>query len=189
MLGGALLVGVIAALSADRHGDNRLCIAVSGIFGPLLVAAAYFLAAPKPTIRAEQLSSYLFAPYAVVAGLAGSVFVAVLGPLRPRRPRPAVGRVPPPAGDATSATDTARVTGEADLTEWTRTLAGDSPGAHYDSSMPTATGTEPVTTGIDATAPIATGRATVTQSASPTVTQPASPGVPKPRKRRGPATS
>ncbi|GAA1801842.1 hypothetical protein GCM10009835_20640 [Planosporangium flavigriseum] len=187
MLGGALLVGVFAALIGDRRGDNRLCIAVSGTFGPLLVAAAYFLAAPKPAVRAEQLSAYLFAPYAVVAGLAGSVFVAVLGPLRPRRPRDAGEQVRPAVGDTTPATGGPTATsGEADLTEWTRTLATDT-SARPDLS-PTAT--QPTATRPTATRPTAT-RPTATRptAAQPTATRPAPPVVPKQRKRRGPGVS
>jgi hypothetical protein len=96
MLGGALLVGVFAALPADKREENRIAIAVSGMVGPLLVAAAYFLSAPKLTVRPEQLSAYLFAPYAVLAGLAGSALVAGFTPLRPKRPRPAPVDVPEP---------------------------------------------------------------------------------------------
>ncbi|MDT5036034.1 MAG: hypothetical protein QOE03_1219 [Micromonosporaceae bacterium] len=88
MLGGALLSGVFAAMPADRRGDSRLGIAVSGAAGPLLIAAAYLLAVPRSTGRTDQLSPDLFAPYAVLAGLAGSALVAALGPLRPRRAIP-----------------------------------------------------------------------------------------------------
>lgn len=88
MLGGALLIGVLAALPADRRQENRIAIAVSGAVGPALVAAAYFLSAPQLTVRSD-LSAYLFAPYAVLAGLAGSALVAAMGPLRPRQAKPA----------------------------------------------------------------------------------------------------
>jgi hypothetical protein len=77
----ALAFGVLAAWPAARRGENRVGVALSGAVGPLLVAAAYFLAAPRMVgIRAEQLSAYLLAPYAVIAGLAGSVLVSALGP-------------------------------------------------------------------------------------------------------------
>jgi hypothetical protein len=212
MLGGALLVGVFAALSADRRGDNRIGIATSGIFGPLLVAAAYFLAAPDLAVRAEQLSAYLFAPYAVVAGLAGSVLVAVLGPMRPRHARDrAAAAVPvssPVRDTAPVAGAAATVPGEADLTEWTRTLAAGPPDPVYGLPEPAAeptgadtamagadtamagadtatTAADAATTGLDPATPTATGRATVTQPVSPTVTQPAPPQVPKQRGRRG----
>ena len=62
--------------------------AVSGVAGPLVVAVAYFLAAPRLVgIRPEQLSAHLLAPYAVLAGLAGSVTVTALAQ-RAERPRP-----------------------------------------------------------------------------------------------------
>jgi hypothetical protein len=80
MMGAALVIGVVAALPAGRRGDNRVGVAVSGAAGPLVVAAAYFLAAPKLVgVRAdEQLSAYLIAPYAVISGLAGSVLLSGL---------------------------------------------------------------------------------------------------------------
>jgi hypothetical protein len=80
MLGSALVIGGLAAWSASRRGDGRVGVAVSGVTGPLLVAAAYFLAAPRMLgVDAHQLSAFLIAPYAVLAGLAGSVLVAALG--------------------------------------------------------------------------------------------------------------
>jgi hypothetical protein len=59
MMGAALVIGVVAALPAGRRGDNRVGVAVSGAAGPLVVAAAYFLAAPKLVgVQAdEQLSA------------------------------------------------------------------------------------------------------------------------------------
>jgi hypothetical protein len=77
----ALVIGVLAAWPAARREDSRVGVAVSGAVGPLLVATAYFLATPRLTgARAEQFSAYLIAPYAVIAGLAGSVLVSALGP-------------------------------------------------------------------------------------------------------------
>jgi hypothetical protein len=77
----ALVIGVLAAWPAARREDNRVGVSVSGAVGPLLVAAAYFLATPRLVgARAEQFSAYLIAPYAVIAGLAGSVLVSALGP-------------------------------------------------------------------------------------------------------------
>lgn len=77
MLGAALVIGALAAWPALRHGDNRVGVAVSGAAGPVLVATAYFLAAPKlTTVRVdEHLSAYLIAPYTVLIGLAGSVLI------------------------------------------------------------------------------------------------------------------
>jgi hypothetical protein len=102
-LGSALIIGALAALPAARRGDGRVGVAVSGAVGPLLVAAAYFLAAPRLVgVRAEQLSAYLVAPYAVIAGLAGSVMISAVGAAQDRariaaldRPRPA-DRTPAP---------------------------------------------------------------------------------------------
>lgn len=111
MLGAALLVGVFSALPADRRGDNRLGIAVSGAFGPLLVTAAYLLSAPKPTIQMDAATAYTFSAYAVIAGLAGSVFVAVLAPLRPRRT--AAPAAPARAGTAPAQDSTAPARGTA----------------------------------------------------------------------------
>jgi hypothetical protein len=178
MLGGALLVGVVSALPADRRTDNRVGIAISGTFGPLLVAAAYFFTAPRPAAWAEQLSAYLFAPYAVIGGLAGSVLVAVLGPLRPRTRRAADRPEPAPA-DTTA--------DEPELTEWTATLSG------RPESTPAPASQEPqalqkpaaapeadeTTVEITPAATGASGRAAITQS---TATE---PEVSKPRKRRG----
>jgi hypothetical protein len=179
MLGGALLVAVVAALPADRRGDNRVGIAISGTFGPLLVATAYFLAAPNLTVRAEQLSSYLFAPYAVIAGLTGSVLVAALGPVRPRRDRAATTPLALTASDTAAPTGAATTAGdEAEVIEWTRTLV-------VDSDAPPVAQTPPQL----ATAPNRTGAATPTATGRATVTQPDSPAAPKPRKRRGPTSS
>ncbi|MBN1172778.1 MAG: hypothetical protein JXA67_11440 [Micromonosporaceae bacterium] len=79
MLGAALLIGVAASWKAGREGDHRGGVAVSGAIGPLLVAAAYFLAVPGLNTEDQQLSAYVTAPYAVIAGLAGSVLVSALG--------------------------------------------------------------------------------------------------------------
>lgn len=80
MLAISLVIGVLAAWPAGRRGDNRVGVAISGAAGPVLVAAAYFLAAPGLGERDQHLSSFVMAPYAVLAGLAGSVLVAAIGP-------------------------------------------------------------------------------------------------------------
>ncbi|MBT8224986.1 MAG: hypothetical protein HKP61_11760 [Dactylosporangium sp.] len=79
MLGMATLIGVAAAWRAGRQGDHRVGVAISGAVGPLLVAVAYFLAVPGIDGKNQQLSAYVTAPYAVIAGLAGSVLVSALG--------------------------------------------------------------------------------------------------------------
>jgi hypothetical protein len=80
MFGAALLIGAGVAWVAQRRGDNSVGVALSGAVGPLMVAAAYLLTAPRLVgVRANaQISAYLTAPYAVIAGLAGSVLVIVL---------------------------------------------------------------------------------------------------------------
>jgi hypothetical protein len=79
MLFAALLIGGLAAWPGARRGDNRVGVAISGAIGPLLVAGAYFLATPAfGTAPDAQVSAYLTAPYAVIAGLAGSILVAAV---------------------------------------------------------------------------------------------------------------
>jgi hypothetical protein len=105
MMGVALLLGVLAAWPGGRRGDNRVGVAVSGAFGPLLVAAAYFLAAPKLVgVQAdEQLSAYLIAPYAVISGLAGSVLlVGLITHREQRHATAAAARVPRPVAVASA---------------------------------------------------------------------------------------
>ncbi|MEO3775810.1 hypothetical protein ABGB16_02945 [Micromonospora sp. B11E3] len=78
-LGSAALIGALAARRAARSPQRRLGAAASGAAGPLLVALAYLLAAPGLTaIGREQVSAHLVAPYAVVAGFAGSMLTAAL---------------------------------------------------------------------------------------------------------------
>jgi hypothetical protein len=84
MLVAAAAIGFLAAWRAGRRGDSRVGVAISGAVGPLLVAAAYLLAAPQfageDNVDISQWSAAMFAPYAVIAGLAGSVLVAAIGP-------------------------------------------------------------------------------------------------------------
>jgi hypothetical protein len=69
----AFVIGVIAVWPAVRRGDFGLGAASSGAVGPLLVAAAFLVLAPQLTGALGQLeSAYLIAPYAVLAGMAGS---------------------------------------------------------------------------------------------------------------------
>ncbi|SCG55901.1 hypothetical protein [Micromonospora humi] len=104
-LGSALLIGVLAARRAVRSPQARVGATASGAAGPLLVASAYLLAVPRLAgIAAEQLSAHLIAPYAVIAGVGGSVLVAALAQRSDRR-----------AADRTSAAVPERLGGEADL--------------------------------------------------------------------------
>jgi hypothetical protein len=82
----ALLIGVLAARRAARSGGHLVGAAASGAAGPLLVALAYLTTLPHwSTLGPAQLSTQLIAPYAVIAGIGGSVLAAVLA----ERARPA----------------------------------------------------------------------------------------------------
>jgi hypothetical protein len=95
-LAAALLIGVVAAWPAVRRGDLGLGAATSGAAGPLLVAAAFFLLAPQLTGSSGSLeSAFLIAPYAVLAGLAGSALTVAIGKrAAERRARRAAGSTP-----------------------------------------------------------------------------------------------
>ena len=87
MLGSALLIGGLAAFPSAGRGASRIGVAVSGGFGPLLVAVAYLVAAPdKATVPFELASAEAASPYMVLAGLAGSVLVAAIGGPAKRKP-------------------------------------------------------------------------------------------------------
>ncbi|SCL16159.1 hypothetical protein GA0070624_0940 [Micromonospora rhizosphaerae] len=78
-VGSALVIGALAARRTARLPERRIGAAASGAAGPLLVAVAYLLAVPRlAAIATEQVSAHLIAPYAVIAGVGGSVLVAAL---------------------------------------------------------------------------------------------------------------
>lgn len=82
----ALVIGLVAARRAARAPEMRVGAAASGAAGPLLVALAYLLAVPRLAgIAAEQLSAHLIAPYAVIAGVGGSMVMAALAQRAERR--------------------------------------------------------------------------------------------------------
>jgi hypothetical protein len=84
--GSAIVIGALAAWPAANRGTNRMGVAFSGAAGPAVIAGAYLLAAPVlKGVKPEQLSAHLVAPYAVIAGLIGSVLVAVLASAGRRR--------------------------------------------------------------------------------------------------------
>jgi hypothetical protein len=153
MLATAFVIGLLAAWPAARRGDNRVGVAISGAAGPLLVAGAYLLAAPQfagePHVDVSQWSAYLFAPYAVIAGLAGSVLAAAVGPPQPRAPKaPETPAAPEPAEPAEVTRDLAATPDPADdqLREWPDTLKaagtpGPGPGTSSTSGTSTATAT------------------------------------------------
>jgi len=112
MLAIALVIGGLAAWPAGRRGDNRVGVAISGAAGPLLVAAAYFLAAPS--LGDQRLSAFVMAPYAVLSGLAGSVIVSAIGPKGARTEARAARR----------AADEERTKRQAsEFTDWTHALS------------------------------------------------------------------
>jgi hypothetical protein len=79
-LAAALIIGILAAWPAVRRGDLGLGTAASGAAGPVLVAAAFFVLAPRLTDPLGTLgSAYLIAPYAVLTGLAGSAMTVAIG--------------------------------------------------------------------------------------------------------------
>ena len=90
MLGGALLLGGLAAFPAAGRGEGRFGVTISGATGPILVAVAYALAAPRAGhATAEQLSAFYTSPYMIIAGLAGSVLVGAVGAAPAQRTRKA----------------------------------------------------------------------------------------------------
>ncbi len=113
MIGVALIVGFLAAWPGGRRGDNRLGIGISGAAGPVLVAIAYFFAGPV-TVDNQHMSAFYIAPWAVLAGLGGSVLVAFIGPKGYRAQMRDQRR-------ATQAERTAR--DAAQFTDWTHALA------------------------------------------------------------------
>ena len=100
----AFLIGAIAAMPAVRRGDLGVGTALSGAVGPVLVAAAFLLLAPQLTGALGQLqSAYLIAPYAVLAGLAGSALVVSRGQRLAQSARDELHRASPPAASGTAA--------------------------------------------------------------------------------------
>jgi hypothetical protein len=100
----ALVIGVLAALPAVRRGERGVGTAASGAIGPLLVAASFLVLAPQFSGDLGQLeSAYLIAPYAVLAGLAGSAMTVAVAQRSAERRRATMHRAsPPPAtGKAT----------------------------------------------------------------------------------------
>ena len=116
MLGIALVIGFLASWPAGRRGDNRLGVGIAGAAGPVLVAIAYFFAGPV-TGDNQHMSAFYIAPWAVLAGLGGSVLVALIGPkgyrteLREQRRTASAERT---ARDAAQFTDWTHALAEAD---------------------------------------------------------------------------
>jgi hypothetical protein len=109
--GSALFIGALAAWPAANRGAHLSGVAFSGAAGPAVIAGAYLLAAPVlKGVKPEQLSAHTVAPLAIIAGLIGSVLVAVLAGAGRRRfagrstkykePSPVGAAQPKVAGDA-----------------------------------------------------------------------------------------
>ncbi|MFI6076709.1 hypothetical protein ACIA5C_34740 [Actinoplanes sp. NPDC051343] len=113
-LAAAFAIGVISVAPAARRGHVGLGAATSGAVGPLLVAAAFFVLAPQLTGALGPLeSAYLIAPYAVIAGLAGSALTVTMAKARQTRraatlapSHPALPAPPSPGSDPAPAART-----------------------------------------------------------------------------------
>ncbi|MEO3770903.1 hypothetical protein [Micromonospora sp. B9E7] len=103
----ALLIGVLAARRAARSTGHRVGAAASGAAGPVLVALAYLTTLPHwSTLGPAQLSTQLVAPYAVIAGVGGSVLAAVLAERADRNRATQGSASPATAADSTSTVPT-----------------------------------------------------------------------------------
>ncbi|MFG1916199.1 hypothetical protein [Micromonospora sp. NPDC048898] len=106
----ALLIGVLAARRSARSTGHRVGAAASGAAGPVLVALAYLTTLPHwSTLGPAQLSTQLIAPYAVLAGIGGSVLAAVLAD-RAEWSRGAAASVPRPDAHPAPQVDSTRAT-------------------------------------------------------------------------------
>jgi hypothetical protein len=116
MLLAAFAIGALVAFPASRRGESRLGVALSGAIGPLLVAGAYLLAGTRlGGAPNDQQTASLMAPWAVLAGLGGSVLVATLAPQTTREARTA--RVEAKQAKAAKAAE------DPVLDEWTKALS------------------------------------------------------------------
>lgn len=98
MIGFAAILGAGVAAVA-RWGDaHRFGIAVSGLAGPVVVAAAYLIAGPGTgTNRDHQLDPYNASLIAILVGVAASVAVALAGGRTGASTAPSVASAPVPA--------------------------------------------------------------------------------------------
>jgi hypothetical protein len=82
MFGTALVIGAAAAWWAGRRADSRVGLALSGAVGPLMTATAYLFSTPRLVgidAPSPQISAILVAPYAIIAGLVGSMLAVAVG--------------------------------------------------------------------------------------------------------------
>ncbi|MFY1618564.1 hypothetical protein [Micromonospora sp. WMMD736] len=145
----ALLIGALAARGAVRPGGRRVGAAASGAAGPLLVALAYLTTVPRWAAPGPaQFSTQLIAPYAVIAGVGGSILVARLAE-NARHQRAADRRPTAPAAgpDAASADPTAHP----GLTTADRSDAVSTPAAGSPDPVPTSPAGSPGSTSASTT--------------------------------------
>ncbi|MGC4852225.1 hypothetical protein ACLQ24_02235 [Micromonospora sp. DT4] len=164
----ALLIGALTARGAARSGGHRVGAAASGAAGPLLVALAYLTTVPRwATPGPAQFSTQLIAPYAVIAGVGGSILVARLAERAGRR-RAADRGPTAPAGEPELASATT-----VDQPEPTSTM---STGHRRPASAPAAGSPEPASTSSADSAPAAgldpTSRPTPTREGEADGTRP-----------------
>jgi len=187
-LAAAFLIGALSVIPAARRGNLGLGAATSGAIGPLLVAAAFFALAPQLTGALGPLeSAYLIAPYAVLAGLAGSALtVAVAQAAVNRQARKAARRSAAPEASGVADVPAAEPAGASELTA---SATGPAP------EVPAHTKPAPSAgrSSLDDVTPATSGSSSVANPSSPPVANPSarsganpsSPPVANPSARSG----
>ena len=89
----AVLLGLTLAAIARKARASRLATALSGVAGPVLVAAAYLAAGPATGEDTSHIQAYVASLMAAAAGLLASTAVAIV---RRAAPRTATTLVDPP---------------------------------------------------------------------------------------------
>jgi hypothetical protein len=143
MIGMAVVLGALVALVARWGGGSRPWIAMSGLAGPLVVAAAYLLAGPG-TADPGQRDAYYASLIAVAAGLFASALIAAPSPRTPAKsPTPATRRpAVNPSVDAGATDDTTALDARPD-TGWFDAEPHHEPTDHYRERVPDARAAEP----------------------------------------------
>lgn len=175
-LGSALVIGALAARRTARRPHTRVGAAASGAAGPLLIATAYFLAVPRlETIRAEQVSAHLIAPYAVIAGLGGSILMAALA----QRADTATTRAVPPESMRVSRQRTGSGPGDPVSTDGSTPIKP-TPIGEATADRPTTSVTRPEPTAVETEQPVPAG-AKPAQSRANKASVPVSPAADRPK--------
>lgn len=98
-LGLVVLVSAVLAMIARFGGASKPAVALSGLGGPSLIAAAYLIAGPGVSgDHSDQLFPYRSALFALLASVVASLVVAAAG-RRPPKPRRPPSRTPVPNGE------------------------------------------------------------------------------------------